>query len=91
MINKIRDKKNSKKVFYLYHGQNKYNQDYDIFVGEIKDINLHIKNLNSADLYNMKYFDLSNDKIIKLKSIGKNKILNYDLSKIDLLLSQIKN
>tara|TARA_A100001011_G_C14311681_1_gene845912 strand:+ start:1523 stop:3235 length:1713 start_codon:yes stop_codon:yes gene_type:complete len=90
-FNKIRDKKNSKKVFYLYHGQNKYNQDYDIFVGEIKDINLHIKNLNRADLYNMKYFDLSNDKIIKLKSIGKNKILNYDLSKIDLLLSQIKN
>ena len=34
-------------------------KNYDIFVGEIKNINLHIKNLKRADLHNMKYFDLN--------------------------------
>ena len=35
--------KNLNKVYFLHHGKNIYNKNYDIFIGEVKDINLKKK------------------------------------------------
>ena len=84
-FNLIKDKKNVSKVFYLYHGRNNYNDHYDIFVGEIKNINLHIKNLKRADVHNMKYFDLNKNKIIK---INNSQIFDLNLMEINSFLNK---
>ena len=81
-FNKIKERKNLNKVYFLHHGKNIYNKNYDIFVGEVKDINLETKNLKKINFKNMKYFDLNHKKIVKIKHKNDIQILNFDTANI---------
>ena len=77
-FNKIKEGKNLNKVYFLHHGKNIYNKNYDIFIGEVQDINLKKKNLKKINFKNMKYFDLNNKKIVKIDHKNDFQILNLD-------------
>jgi len=89
-FNKIKKKKNLNKVYFLHHGKNIYNKNYDIFVGEVKDINLNKKNLKKINFKNMKYFDLNLKKIVKIENENDIQILNFENTNIYYFLNKNK-
>ena len=89
-FNKIKEGKNLNKVYFLHHGKNIYNKNYDIFVGEVKDINLKTKNLKKINFKNMKYFDLNHKKIVKIDHKNDIQILNLDTVDIYFFLNKNK-
>ena len=89
-FNKIKERKNLNKVYFLHHGENIYNKNYDIFVGEVKDINLNKKNLKKINFKNMKYFDLNLKKIVKIENENDIQILNFENTNIYYFLNKNK-
>jgi hypothetical protein len=87
-FNKIKEGKNLNKVYFLHHGKNIYNKNYDIFVGEIKNIDLKTKRLKKINFINMKYFDLNHKKIIKIGNENDIQILNLDAADIYYFLNK---
>ena len=81
-FNKIKNKENLSKVFFLHHGKNIYNNNYDIFLGKTKDINLKEKKLEIINFTNMKYFDLNKNEIKDINLNNDNKILNLKIEDI---------
>lgn len=87
-FNKIKDKKTLNKVYFLHHGKNIYNKNYDIFLGETKNIDLKKKELEILTFTNMKYFDLNKSKIKDINPNDSLKILNLKTEDIHSFLTK---
>ena len=87
-FNKIKDGETLNKIYFLHHGKNIYNKNYDIFLGETKNINLKNKELEILNFTNMKYFDLNKSKIKDINPNDSFKILNLKNENIHSFLTK---